>query len=183
MTGADDAANPFWNFSLRVYDAPGVADACLALQGRHALDVNLLLFCIWAGRHGRRLNTAEAAALEAATADWQLHAVQPLRAVRRWLKAQTVTALAGDLREGVKAHELEAERLEQAILVATLPVETSGSGTPADAVLNLTAYFAHLGREPGVADAADLAQLLTGAFGPQLRPLDAVWQLQHGVPA
>ncbi|MGE4220898.1 MAG: TIGR02444 family protein, partial [Alphaproteobacteria bacterium] len=42
---ADDAA--LWPFSLSVYARPGVAEACLALQARRGLDVNLLLWCGW----------------------------------------------------------------------------------------------------------------------------------------
>ena len=44
---------PFWQFSGAVYAHPGVAEACLDLQDRHGLDVNLLLFCAWAGVQGR----------------------------------------------------------------------------------------------------------------------------------
>ena len=45
--------HPFWEFSLRVYGNGGVPTACLALQERHAIDVNLLLFCAWIGESGR----------------------------------------------------------------------------------------------------------------------------------
>ena len=33
----------FWNFSLALYDAQGVAAACLELQEAYQLDVNLIL--------------------------------------------------------------------------------------------------------------------------------------------
>ena len=54
-------ANPFWRFSLRTYRAPGVQEACLALQDRCGADVNLLLFCGWTGRDGRALDPASPA--------------------------------------------------------------------------------------------------------------------------
>jgi uncharacterized protein (TIGR02444 family) len=38
-------ANAFWDFSLKVYAAAGVADECILLQDRFGIDVNLLLFC------------------------------------------------------------------------------------------------------------------------------------------
>ena len=41
--------SPFWNFSLRLYARAGVPDACLALQARHGIDVNLLFCCLWLG--------------------------------------------------------------------------------------------------------------------------------------
>lgn len=176
-----DAEHPFWQFSLSVYDRPGVAEACLALQARHQLDVNILLFCCWAGVHGQRFNGETAASLIAATDAWQDAVVKPLRRIRDWLKQHPVEAAQPDanvLREGIKARELEAEAVEQAILAGRFAVDTAGEGQPADAIANLHAYFEQLRREPGVADNADLAQILTAAFGERLRPLDAVWQVQ-----
>lgn len=35
--------HPFWDFSLEVYPREGVGAACLALQARHEIDVNVLL--------------------------------------------------------------------------------------------------------------------------------------------
>jgi len=37
--------NPFWDFSLAVWGREAVKPACLALQARHGIDVNILLFC------------------------------------------------------------------------------------------------------------------------------------------
>ena len=56
----------FWAFSLDVYGRPGVAPACLALQDRHGLDVNLLLFCCWAASQGVTLDQRTLAAAEEA---------------------------------------------------------------------------------------------------------------------
>ena len=56
----------FWAFSLEVYGRPGVAPACLALQDRHGLDVNLLLFCCWAASQGVTLDQRTLAAAEEA---------------------------------------------------------------------------------------------------------------------
>ncbi len=52
------ARNPFWDFSLAVWGREAVEPACLALQERHGIDVNVLLFCGWAGRRGRALDAA-----------------------------------------------------------------------------------------------------------------------------
>ena len=46
--------HPFWDFSLRVHGADGVAGACLDLQDAHQLDVNIVLYCCWIGATGRR---------------------------------------------------------------------------------------------------------------------------------
>ena len=45
----DLPSSRFWDFSLEIYAKPGVAQACLALQDECGADVNLLLFCCWAG--------------------------------------------------------------------------------------------------------------------------------------
>lgn len=181
MTSED---NPFWTFSLGVYDEPGVAAACLSLQdrhdgGQHGLDVNLLLFCCWAGRCGRMIMPAEMASLIAAAEPWQQEVVRPLRSVRRWLKAQeTVPAEEADaLREQVKAQELEAERLEQDLLHRTLPL-SSGFPLPPAAIGNLQLYFMQTARIPHINDFADLAAVVTAAFRDTLPPLNALWQLQ-----
>ncbi len=181
--------NPFWRFSLAVYGEPGVAEACLSLQDsdvpdrlerdRHALDVNLLLFCCWAGRCGRRLNSTDMAALIAAAEPWQREVVRPLRGVRRSLKIYEATAgaAAERLRAEVKAQELEAERLEQALLHAALPL-TETSPAPSAAIANLQLYFIQAGRLPDMNDFADLAGLVTAAFRDIVPPLNALWQLQ-----
>lgn len=49
-------AFPFWRFSVRLFRAAGVADACIALQDECGADVNLLLYCGWLGACGRRLD-------------------------------------------------------------------------------------------------------------------------------
>lgn len=174
---------PFWRFSLAVYARDGVAAACRSLQDRHQLDVNLLLLCVWAGHDGIALPRGEIARLSDRVADWRVSVVRPLRGVRQWLKQQAAAPadLAEDLRGSVKDIELAAERLQQAMLYGALPAGTdtpTGVPGPRLATANLSAYFGWLSREPGVADAADLAELLTAAFGETLRPLDAVWLLQ-----
>jgi uncharacterized protein (TIGR02444 family) len=176
---------PFWRFSLAVYGRAGVDQACLALQERHGLDVNLLLLAVWGGQTGCALGRDDMAVLAGRVAEWQAQVVQPLRAVRVWLKTQqsAPAEAAADLREGVKQQELAGEQVEQALLYDAVRDGTVGQPASAGARLamaNLSAYFAWLSREPGVADAADLAQILTAAFGESLRPLDAIWQMQDG---
>jgi uncharacterized protein (TIGR02444 family) len=162
--------NPFWNFSLTVYDRPGVAEACLRLQDRHGLDVNLLLVCCWAGAQGRGLDSAGIARLAAAVTDWHHAVVQPLRGVRRWLKTQAAApaGLAGALRTAIKGKELEAERIEQQLLYDALggPAADTASLCEEDALAakNLRLYLEVSGLEPDAVDTAALAALLQGAF-------------------
>ena len=53
MTAFRFENHPFWDFSLRVYGSDGVPAACIALQERRGIDVNLLLFSAWIGESGR----------------------------------------------------------------------------------------------------------------------------------
>jgi len=151
----------FWAFSLAVYARPGVAEACLRLQEARGLDVNLLLHALWCGALGHRIALAERRRLDEAVAPWHAGAVQPLRAVRRWLKSQEVLPAdaAQGLRAGVKAQELEAERLEQGLLESLLSPPPRPGG-PAHAAVNLLALVP----VPQEREREDLAALLQGAW-------------------
>lgn len=116
---ANSRENELWNFSLGVYSAPGVAEECIGLQDRFGIDVNLLLFCAWiAWSRKIKLTSEDIEALEAVVKPWHEATVKPLRAVRRYLKDISDGDIAA-LRKQVKAAELEAERMEQAMLFST----------------------------------------------------------------
>ena len=109
----------FWNFSLKVYAAPNVGDACISLQDGYGIDVNLLLFAAFIGRNGGTLSEREVGEIIALVRDWHEHAVKPLcgarRAMKRMLESDSIKdpqAIVA-LRSRVKADELEAERIEQ----------------------------------------------------------------------
>lgn len=112
------AGGAFWSWSLAFYDRPGVPAACIGLQDRCGVDVNLLLLGLWLAARGLRLNSAAAARIAARAEGWQSEVVAPLRSVRRRLR-QGLGALDGgaealvELRRQIAAAELEAERLEQ----------------------------------------------------------------------
>jgi uncharacterized protein (TIGR02444 family) len=108
--------SPFWQFSLRFYRQPGVADACIALQEGAGVDVNLLLFLLWHATQHRSLARAEVEAVENKIAPWRAMTVVPLRIVRRALKSPPALVAGGTaeaFRSRIKAVELEAERLQQ----------------------------------------------------------------------
>ena len=113
------ASSPFWRFSLATYSKPGVSSACLELQDSAGVDVNILLFVLWAGREGRLLSDAEIKEAVARVEDWRRDVVSSLRQARRATRApfagfpEQEVAL---LRTAVKRLELEAERIQQAVL-------------------------------------------------------------------
>jgi uncharacterized protein (TIGR02444 family) len=111
--------SPFWRFSIRFYAVPGVAPACIELQDRAGVDVNVLFFLLWNATQRRALSEQDVAAVERAIGPWRDGMVVPLRGVRRALKTppQAFSAEAAEsLRNRVKSVELEAERLQQEAL-------------------------------------------------------------------
>jgi uncharacterized protein (TIGR02444 family) len=146
----------FWNFSLQIYGKPGVGQACVALQDGLGLDVNLLLFCCWHGRENRALAQEDIRRAMAAAEAWQREVVQPLRAVRRRLKAGVapVSSVESEaLRRKVNDLELEGERIAQGTL-ESLPVPPAGRRPAVEA--NLALYLKLTGR-----DGAGLGELKT----------------------
>jgi uncharacterized protein (TIGR02444 family) len=109
-----------WAFSLAVYGDPAVQQECLDLQDRYGVNVNLLLFCAFAGAlHGALLSQTHVKQAEEVVRDWHHRVVENLRMARRALKSfNNHPALAGfgSFYQSIKDRELEAERLEQAML-------------------------------------------------------------------
>jgi uncharacterized protein (TIGR02444 family) len=163
------AAEAFWNFSVETYDREGVAAACLSLQDRRGLDVNILLLCCWSGRCGVRLTEADLARALDAVRGWQRAVVSSLRTARRFAKTMDAGDAAGpvqDLRARIGAIELESERIEQLLLAAAVPLPppSAGIGSAGAAAANLAAYAGANGLAVRPEDAVDLAILLTGSF-------------------
>jgi len=115
--GALQYDNEFWRFSLAVYGEAGVAEECLALQQAVGADINLLLFCAWAGAQGVVLEGDDIERVMARVAAWQDHIVRPLRSVRQNMKGLELED-SENFRARVKSVEIEAEQIEQAILFA-----------------------------------------------------------------
>jgi uncharacterized protein (TIGR02444 family) len=136
------ARNPFWAWSVRVYKRHGVAAACIALQDSAGVDINLLLFCLWAGKSRIALAVTTMKTALAVSLEWRSHVIEPLRNVRRHLKepAQSSPGLRA-LRDRVLALELEAERMQQDALYALVGKTKPGKGEAAlMAADNLAAY-------------------------------------------
>lgn len=186
MTGFPE--HPFWDFSLEVYTAPGVGEACLRLQERHQVDVNILLFCLWAGASGRgALGEGEMEAAVSAVRAWHDQVVRPLRAVRTRMKGGMPPASGAtveSLRQRIQKVEIDCERTEQLMLAASFGGAAEG-GRPdgaraADAVASLGRYFAGLGIEASDEDRGCVSRMVGAAF-PGLAPPD-VGRLCEGLP-
>lgn len=161
--------NPFWSFSVTVYEEATVRDACLDLQDRDGADVNLLLLTCWLGFLGVRLDSKGIERLDRLVSPWRGEAVQPLRALRRRLKAPLGPVgpdLAADVRQLIGKAELEAERLQQAVLyraLETLPgTDARGAERSGVARLNLNTY---LGWVTGSATSGETRAALEALIG------------------
>jgi uncharacterized protein (TIGR02444 family) len=137
--------SPFWRFSLGFYRQPGVSDACIELQDRAGVDVNILLFLLWNATLGRALSNGTAAELEAKIGPWRDATVIPIRALRRALRTPPPVVEAGAaeaFRTHVKRVELEAERLQQQTmyeLASSLAFESASA--PGDAARQSIAAY------------------------------------------
>jgi uncharacterized protein (TIGR02444 family) len=121
----------FWSFSLTFYARAGVADLCLDLQDRFAVDVNVLLYLLWQASRRRRLDASQIGEVIAQVEQWRQHVVLPLRGVRQFLKKPAPSWPAAEVhvfRERIKADELQAERLQQ----ETMEQQLADLGTAAD---------------------------------------------------
>lgn len=153
--------SPFWRFSIKFYAVPGVAPACIELQDKAKVDVNVLFFLLWNATERRALNPAEVAEIERVIGPWREMAVIPIRNVRRALKtppAAFTPETAEGFRTRIKAVELEAERLQQGALFDL--AQSNRLGRPAAS------------RVDAARDSVSSYQGVIGPFPPE--PLDAV---------
>lgn len=164
---ATDAS--LWGFAVDLYAAPGVADACLALQDRHGCDVNVLLFAAWMGAvHRRAITPAEMAEAVASVQSWHAEIVRPLRSVRRRLKSGPPPApneSSESLGARIKDIELEAERIELAALERGAAIgQTRGSGEDGATLENLRAAVRHFAGMNPDAEALKLISVIEKAL-------------------
>jgi uncharacterized protein (TIGR02444 family) len=126
-----------WDWALKAYAAPGVANACLHLQDAAGQNVPLLLWAAWIAETGRRPDDDDIEAACDTARAWDESAVSPLRAIRRTLKGPIpdMDDVAREaVREQIKAVELLAERK---LLEALAGLAPAPSGAPRRAIEGL----------------------------------------------
>lgn len=101
-----------WTFALTCYQQPGVEAACLELQAAGA-DVCLLLTGAWLECRGVACDEARFMQLKSLSDDWRTMVVAPLRTLRQsWRQQAATDCELAELRERVKALELDAEHIQ-----------------------------------------------------------------------
>ncbi|MCB2019328.1 MAG: TIGR02444 family protein [Burkholderiaceae bacterium] len=158
------APHPFWRFSLRVYRAAGVQQACLALQEDCGADVNLLLLCGWLGLDGRALDRRRLRQAMACVGTWQSDVIASVRQARRAIKRNPPpdAEAAQALRRQILALELELEYVEQSMLadLAAQWPAPARRAPPRDAIeAGLLRYLNLLGHGVRPADAVHLQRI------------------------
>jgi uncharacterized protein (TIGR02444 family) len=152
------AEGPHWPWVLALYARPGVGPACLRLQDHCGLDVNLLLVMLHAVvAECRYPPPGGLAAADAAVAPLRAEVVQPLRAVRRHLKLSNYGPMNETVRNRVKACELAAEQMEQAVLAGLMACWPRIEAAQPPGVATLSALIRDLLRETAVMRTAALA--------------------------
>lgn len=164
-----------WNFSVHTYGKPGVADACLALQDRHGLDVNVLLFCCWFGRTRGLVDEPLWDRVLAFSEPWADNVVRPLRTVRTWMKRTGCAQpdVSNDacmmLREEIKRIELKTEQLQEntlQYLAEDSPAQALDSTSQINCTaLNIKEYIRRCSVELDSESRLRLAHMVTAAIG------------------
>ena len=181
--------HPFWDFSLEVYAKEGVADACLRLQDDIGIDVNMLLFCCWAGHSGGgELGMRFIADAAGAVGPWHDEIVRPLRRARRRLK-EGFTGFHEErlrkLRREIQCIEIDSEHIEQLFLGETFAPWKDGDMLAeiraGHAAANLAGYLAVLGVAGTAGHLRSMRTLLAASF-PDLKE-EAVYAVMASVLA
>lgn len=138
-----------WDFSLHYYARSGVGPLCLRLQDEQGVNVNVLLWALWLGYRGVRLEPASLAQALRKIHSWDLHYVLPLRQLRRRMKVEfDVTDTSIDaVRTQIKQAELLAEKHLQQILETQISIDLAPIHVTADTLMadNLWLYLRPLG--------------------------------------
>lgn len=162
--------NAFWDFSLKVYGDDTVAGACLALQSSLAVDVNLLLFCCWAGQTGYPPISRESiTGIRTQIDPFHQHIVKAMRALRTHLRGGFPPIddnVAAAIRKRILSLEIDCEHAEQDLLFTAAETlgQPSGIGDIETATANCTTYFDCLDEDLSDVDKGHLETILAGCF-------------------
>ena len=159
MTSAYQAGS-FWDWAVRAYAAPGVAERCLELQDDQAQCVPLLLWGLWLAQASVSVTPDQAEEAAAVARGYLEHVITPLRTLRHRLK-NPVSDVEDDhrlsLREDIKASELKAEA---ALMQALTGLEGGKTAGVVDGLANLVTLSRAWGPSVPRAHLSALAQAI-----------------------
>lgn len=105
--------NPFWRFSLQVYQDEQVKEACLTFQQQEGLNVNLLLLCCWLACAVEEISQSELLQACHCITDWHEKVTQTLRFARQQLKKLSTGDWGNHFYQQVLSDELASEAYQQ----------------------------------------------------------------------
>ncbi len=164
---------PFWDFAIDVYSRQGVSAACINLQDRHTLDVNILLLGMWMGQSGRPVIDHDTLIKALGVSRrWNKEIVCGIRSVRLALKDEFSPISNKNcevLRKNLLNLEIDGEHLEQIALASTITSAPNSQLEPslklAICTANLGLYFTHLEAHLLDQDYEDVRVILAATFG------------------
>ncbi|KTD39182.1 hypothetical protein Lnau_0251 [Legionella nautarum] len=109
--------NPFWQFSLKLYQHEAIKEACLSFQNQEGVNVNLLLVCCWLSYAVEVISQPEFEQAYQRIKEWHQQVTQPMRQVRQYLKrSQANDNWVNHFYQQVLADELSSESYQQQLL-------------------------------------------------------------------
>jgi uncharacterized protein (TIGR02444 family) len=163
------SADEFWLFSEDFYSREGVERACLSLQNRRGLDVNIALVCFWLAAKHVELVGPMFGEMDSAVSNWRDTIVRSLQQCRKQLPrfvGRMSDEHRNSVKRAIKTAELEAERASQAKIVETLnkfPLRATNAQPKELAAVALRVYLRRFTPSPDQQDKADI-DVLVGAL-------------------
>lgn len=106
--------NPFWRFSLNVYQHNRVKERILFFQNSYQMNANVLLFCCWLAYAVDDVSQSELLAACHSLDDWQNNVTKSLRHIRQWIKSlPKASAWTNDFYQLVLMDEIVSETWQQ----------------------------------------------------------------------
>lgn len=110
--------NKFWVYSCAVYANEEVKAACLRMQDRFGLNVNVLLYCLYLGQQQKLINQEQFERLACTLSPWHENITRPLRQLRRKIKTHAASDLS--VYNKITEAEIASEREEQNLIESAL---------------------------------------------------------------
>ena len=160
-----------WNYATQIWSLPEVESNCLNLQDDFSVDINILMFCLWAGGEKYCFNEDDLQVLLDTVKPWQTM-INPLRDARKMMQHQMIAMPSGMVDQTIgnmKEMELNAEHmallaLEKALSIEAIKQEKDASEIECS-LKNINLYFQSQEETANMSEAnAKVAELLNNIY-------------------